>query len=156
MLQCASAKVIGRIMIACTFEVWDSKRMPDTPRSLICMPFSPWSEQAMWALDHHRLPYKRHMYTPLIEVPWLRMKTGRWRGPVTVPVLIENKQVWRDSWEIAKRAEEVGFGSPLFLKGQEQALRMWHERIEAFILENAKVEFKPDENVATLRVVSAA
>lgn len=35
-------------------------------------------------------------------------------------------------------------------------LRMWHERIEAFILENAKVEFKAEENIPTLRVVSAA
>lgn len=35
-------------------------------------------------------------------------------------------------------------------------LRMWHERIEAFILENAKVEFKLDENLPALRVASAA
>lgn len=38
-------------------------------------------------------------------------------------------------------------------------LRMWHERIETFILENAKVEFKAEEEQKespTLRVVSAA
>lgn len=35
-------------------------------------------------------------------------------------------------------------------------LRKWHERIEAFILESAKVEFQPEDAVPTLRVVSAA
>lgn len=35
-------------------------------------------------------------------------------------------------------------------------LRMWHERIETFILECAKVDYKAAENVSGLRVVSAA
>src|SRR6187549_2021202 len=109
--------------------------MPDTPRTLICMPYSPWSEQATWALDHHRLPYKRHMYTPMIEAPWLRMKTGRWRGPVTVPVLIEKNRSWNDSWDIAHHAEELGFGAPLFPKGKEEELRTWHERTHAALAE---------------------
>jgi intergrase/recombinase len=34
-------------------------------------------------------------------------------------------------------------------------LRMWHERIEAFIIENAKVDFKPEEKVPSLRRVAA-
>lgn len=33
-------------------------------------------------------------------------------------------------------------------------LRMWHERIEAFMLENAKVEFLPEHDAQALRVVS--
>ena len=35
-------------------------------------------------------------------------------------------------------------------------LRMWHEKIEDFILSEAGVTFKPEESIPTLRVVSAA
>jgi glutathione S-transferase len=33
---------------------------------LVAVPYSPWSEKARWALDHHALPYRETAYQPLI------------------------------------------------------------------------------------------
>lgn len=87
--------------------------MSKTP-ILISIPFSPWSEKARWALDHHGIAYTKETYAPIIGELGLRRRLGRWTGKVTVPVLFVDDLIFDDSALIAKYAEEHGQGSSLF------------------------------------------
>jgi glutathione S-transferase len=89
--------------------------------------FSPWTEKALWALDHHRVRYAFKQYQPLIEEPWLRIKTRNLTGRATVPVLIAGGEILSDSLAIARWAEGRG-GSPLFVAGHEREIEAWNER----------------------------
>jgi glutathione S-transferase len=95
---------------------------------LLGLPFSPWSEKAKWALDVRKVPHRFRVYQPLIGEPALRIKTGRWRGNVTVPVLFdEHGAVYDDSTKIARFADAHGEGPTLFPKGSEAAVEHWIE-----------------------------
>ena len=95
---------------------------------LLGLPYSPWSEKAKWALDARRVPYRFRFYQPLIGEPALRMKTGRWRGNVTVPVMIdETGKVYDDSAKIARFADSAGEGPVLFPSEHEAASAHWIE-----------------------------
>jgi glutathione S-transferase len=95
---------------------------------LLGLPFSPWSEKAKWALDARRVPYRFRIYQPLIGEPALRIKTGRWRSNVTVPVLVdEHGTVYDDSSRIARFADAHGGGPTLFPNGSEAAIEHWIE-----------------------------
>lgn len=55
----------------------------------------------------------------IFGMPELRLRTGKWSGPVTVPALIEegpqgSKTVLADSWDIARHADRQGAGARLF------------------------------------------
>jgi len=76
--------------------------------------FSPWSERARWALDHHRVPHRRVAHLPMLGEPLLRLRARRLRGRVSVPLLIDRGEIKTDSLEIARWAEERGSGAPLF------------------------------------------
>ena len=43
--------------------------------------------QVEWALNHHNINYKSTTYTPLLGEGWLRRKTGKKEGLITVPVM---------------------------------------------------------------------
>lgn len=93
---------------------------------LLGLSYSPWSEKAKWALDVRRVPYRFRMYQPLIGEPALRLKTGRWRGTVTVPVLVDDTgRVYDDSAKIARFADSVGEGPVLFPREHEAAIEHW-------------------------------
>jgi glutathione S-transferase len=86
---------------------------------LIGIAYSPWTEKARWALDHHRHSYLYREHLILFGMPELRIRTGKWRGPLTVPTLIEEregggKEVLGDSWDIARHADRGGGGAQLF------------------------------------------
>ncbi|MCB9588287.1 MAG: glutathione S-transferase N-terminal domain-containing protein [Polyangiaceae bacterium] len=85
--------------------------------TLLYLHYSPWSEKAAWALDHHRVLHARKDYLPLLGEPLLRLRVKKWRGPVTVPVLFGGHDVWEDSLSIARYAESVGSGTSLFPGG---------------------------------------
>ena len=85
----------------------------------VSLPYSPWSEKARWALDHHRVDYREREYLPLLGAPALRVKLRRLRGPITVPVLFSDDQVYADSYDIARYAESAGRGAPLFPAGAD-------------------------------------
>ncbi|MGE0322357.1 MAG: glutathione S-transferase N-terminal domain-containing protein [Polyangiaceae bacterium] len=85
--------------------------------TLLYLHYSPWSEKAAWALDHHRVVHARREYLPLLGEPLLRVQLKKWRGPVTVPVLFGGHDLWEDSMSIARYAESVGRGSSLFPGG---------------------------------------
>ncbi|UJR82312.1 glutathione S-transferase family protein [Sandaracinus amylolyticus] len=94
-------------------------------RRLVGMPYSPWSIQARWALDHHALEYEYEIYTPMLGEPVLRARMGWPRGPVTVPVLFEGTLVVRESVDIARHADRIGSATPLFPKGREADVVHW-------------------------------
>jgi glutathione S-transferase len=78
------------------------------------MYFSPWTEKARWALDHHGVSYRYKEHLIIFGMPVLRWKMRRWRGDVTVPAYVDGRVVCGDSWDIARLAEKQGHGAPLF------------------------------------------
>jgi glutathione S-transferase len=84
------------------------------PALFIAASYSPWSERARWALDHHGIHYREVAYVPMLGTPWLRLKTRKWRGKVSVPALVAGHVILRDSVEIARWADSVGRGARLF------------------------------------------
>jgi glutathione S-transferase len=112
--------------------------------------YSPWSEKARWALDHHRLSYRRVEYLPMLGAPLLRARTRRLRGKVTVPALVDGPTVVFDSFEIARYAEERGSGAPLFVRGAEASA--WNARAEALMhAGRARVTVRVGQSAAARR-----
>lgn len=81
---------------------------------LIALSYSPWSEKARWALDHHGIPFVEQAYSPLFGEWLLRWQTGLRERPLTVPILRTPTGAIQDSLRIARYAEAQGKGSPLF------------------------------------------
>jgi len=97
--------------------------------TLVALSYSPWSERARWALDHCELTYHEKEYLPLLMAPWLRWKTGRWRGRVSVPVLLAER-VLTDSYEIARHAHAQQPGRGLMPLSLEAPIRDFTDRLE--------------------------
>lgn len=95
---------------------------------LIALSYSPWSEKARWALDHHRVPYRHEEYVPMLGEPLLRLRLRRPTGKITVPVLIHDGQAYTDSFDIARHAERVGSGDPLLPEAVLAEIMRWNER----------------------------
>ncbi len=98
---------------------------------LVYLPYSPWSEKARWALDHHRIACRREVYLPMLGEPLLRLRAGRWSGRVTVPLLLGDGEVLSDSYDIACWADARGIGKPL--RAADAEVRRWNERSEAML-----------------------
>lgn len=92
--------------------------------------FSPWSEKARWALDHHGVNYREEDYTPILGEIALRLRLRRPRAPVTVPVLRAGSRWWTDSFDIARHAESIGGGAPLFPSASLSEIEAWNRRSE--------------------------
>lgn len=100
--------------------------------TLIHLHYSPWSEKARWALDHHGVEVSRREYLPMLEEPLLRLRTKRLLGRVSVPVLLTDEGAVFDSFAIARWSEERGQGSPLFPSGRDREIGVyddWSERM---------------------------
>ncbi len=97
-------------------------------RKLVALHYSPWSEKARWALDHHGVDYSYEEYRILLGEPMLRLKTGKLAGKATVPVLFDQGEALTECWDIAHRAESVGRGDTLFPEAHREEIRAWHER----------------------------
>ena len=95
---------------------------------LIALHVSPWSEKARWALDHHHVPYTVELYTPMLSEPLLRLRTRRFTGPVTAPVLFDGDDAILDSFSIARHAERNGSGAPLFPAQHLAEITRWNDR----------------------------
>src|SRR5262245_7221361 len=96
-------------------------------RTLYGMSFSPWSEKARWALDHHGVPYEFHDHVPMLGEPLLRLKARRFSGRVSVPMLVDESGATLESFEIARRAEAIGRGKALFPSERMAEIRRWNE-----------------------------
>ena len=100
-------------------------------RVLTAIPFSPWSEKARWALDHHQVDYREAPFMPVFGELALRLEMRRPFGRVTVPVLHDGPRWYTDSFDIARRAEEIGRGAPLFPSNELEEIRAWNQRSES-------------------------
>jgi glutathione S-transferase len=96
-------------------------------RRLIQLHYSPWSERARWALDHHGIAYDTVEHIPFLGERRLRRIVGNKPARATVPVLIAGGDVLTDSWDIALYAEQSGSGSKLIPETQLADIRTWTE-----------------------------
>lgn len=84
---------------------------------LLHLPYSPWSERARWALDVRGVPYRSEYYQPILGEA--RLRRLREDGALTVPVLVTREQVFTESRQIARFADETGgVGPTLFPEGR--------------------------------------
>lgn len=93
---------------------------------LFTIGYSPWSEKARWALDHHRIEFReRSRYIPGLSVPWLRL---RYRMPesMTMPLLVAGAERIFDSERIARWTDEHGAGSKLFPAEHFDEIEGWN------------------------------
>lgn len=113
---------------------------------LVGLPYSPWSQRAKWAMHHHRVDHRWREYLPMLgELP-LRIQTGKLFGRLSVPVLLRRGDAAiLDSTEIARFAEEVGSGEPLFPKDLDASIQQWVERAERVLACGRQLVF---ENIA--------
>ncbi len=90
--------------------------------------YSPWSERARWALDHHGIAYKQVEHVVMLGEPLLRLRLGRLRGSLSIPVLVDGKRTFLDSVEIARHADVIGHGVPLFPARLDREVDHWIRR----------------------------
>lgn len=98
---------------------------------LTAIAFSPWSEKARWALDHHRVNYREAPFRPVFGELELRLRMRRPFGRITVPVLRDGRRWLTDSYAIARHAESIGKGTPLFPNDALAEISAWNQRSEA-------------------------
>lgn len=99
---------------------------------LIGESFSPWTKKARWALEYCEIAYDYQEYTPTLSEPRLRWQLKQLLGSVSVPVLIADRQIIRDSWEIARYANEaVGDGR----LGDFKEIEPWNDLSETALAE---------------------
>ena len=82
---------------------------------------SPWSEQARWALDYHKIPYEEIEYLPLFGAPKMKLKTlfkRKFFKKLTLPMLFVGRDLYTDSFDIAQYAENRANSEQLFPKGE--------------------------------------
>lgn len=99
--------------------------------TLFHLSYSPWSEKARWALDHHGIEHRRIEHVPMIGEPLLRLVARRPFRRVTVPLLLDGADVLVDSWTIARRVDEIGGGPALIPAEHLDAIGLWNARIDA-------------------------
>ncbi|WP_223644559.1 glutathione S-transferase family protein [Corallococcus sp. EGB] len=111
-------------------------------RTLVGLSTSGWTEKARWALDHHRVAYRYQDYLPLLQERWLRKQVAPGEKP-SVPLLVEPPHpAAHGSFAIAKRAEAVGQGSPLFPAAHLDAITAWNSTSEE-VLDAARAYAMP-------------
>ncbi len=97
---------------------------------LYSLSYSPWSEKARWALEHHGVNFREVPFLPLLGAPLMRLRMRKLTGQITVPVLMVDDQSICDSYDIARYAERVGAGAPLFPSGKEEEIERWNQLSE--------------------------
>ncbi|MFP2905299.1 glutathione S-transferase family protein [Pyxidicoccus sp. 3LFB2] len=101
-------------------------------RTLHGLGYSGWTEKARWALDHHRVAYRYREHLPLIGELGLRWRTPRGVRP-SVPQLVDEGGAITGSFHIAKRAEEVGQGAPLFPQHAAELITRWEDTSDSVL-----------------------
>ncbi|MBU8897147.1 glutathione S-transferase C-terminal domain-containing protein [Corallococcus sp. M34] len=94
-------------------------------RTLAGLHYSPWTEKARWALDHHRLDYTYREHSPMLGEFWLRRHTQPGQRP-TVPLFLDAERSTTGSIAIARRAEALSPGTePLFPASAAATIEHW-------------------------------
>ena len=92
--------------------------------------YSPWSERARWALDHHRVAHETIEHLPMLGEAALRIAAKKPVGKVSVPLLVDGDRAIFDSFEIARYAEQVGNGEPLLPEASMASINRWNQIAE--------------------------
>lgn len=96
---------------------------------LFGLAYSPWTERARWALDHHRIDYFYEEHVPMLGEPWLRWNArGSGLPRASVPLLRTDGRAIGDSVAIMAWADSVGRGESL--RADTDHTRSWADRIE--------------------------
>lgn len=83
-------------------------------RILLGAAYSPWTERARWALDHHGIGYRFEEHVPVVgEFALRRRLRGRRGVRATVPVFFDGESVVPESLDIVLHADAIGRGTPL-------------------------------------------
>jgi glutathione S-transferase len=98
--------------------------------TLVSLRYSPWSERAHWALDHHGIAYQSVRHEPFLGEPRLRKLAGHRRGRVTVPLLLTGDEALMESFEIARFADRHGGAESLVPPEHEASIRELNELVE--------------------------
>ena len=98
--------------------------------TLYGMHYSPWSQRARWALEHHHIDYHYREHTPLLGEFALRRRgrAGGIQGRISVPMLVLPEEVLSDSWDIICHADRVGTGASL--QTDKSEVSSWASRLE--------------------------
>jgi glutathione S-transferase len=99
-------------------------------RVFTAIPFSPWSEKARWALDHHRVNYREAPFMPVFGEFALRLRIRKPFGRITVPILHDGRNWFMDSLDIARHSDEIGDGPALFPTDRLPEISAWNQRSE--------------------------
>lgn len=99
--------------------------------TLYAISYSPWSQRARWALDHHRVPYRYREHAPYLGERALvrRARKAGLTGKATVPLLITPDGGYGDSWDIIRYADTHGSGASL--RSDDPAIAAWCTGLEA-------------------------
>jgi glutathione S-transferase len=92
--------------------------------------FSPWTEKARWALDHHRIDYTFEEHIPVIGELRLKVLMREPTRRVTVPVLKDDRW-YTDSFDIARHADRLGSAARLLPEDRLGEIAAWNTRSEA-------------------------
>lgn len=92
--------------------------------------YSPWTQRARWALDHHGVVYRYREHAPMLKERALarRARKAGITGTATVPLLITASGGRGDSWAIIRYADEIGSGASL--RSTDPAIAAWVEELE--------------------------
>lgn len=74
--------------------------------TLVGISYSPWTHKARWALSYAKVEHRYREYLPTLHEPILRGQVGRWRGRVSVPVLVGEGDAIEGSLAIARWADD--------------------------------------------------
>jgi glutathione S-transferase len=97
------------------------------------IPYSPWSEKARWAMDAHGVPYQEKVYVPMIDTPWLRLKSKRYLERLTVPLLITPTGSYMDSFDIARWSVSAHPEANLIPEHTREQIEEWNIRSERML-----------------------
>ncbi|HIA03001.1 MAG TPA: hypothetical protein EYN66_14020, partial [Myxococcales bacterium] len=109
----------------------DTKTDPHVAHPLLIgITYSPWSYKARWALDWHGINYRYQEYLLMLGQVKLRAQL-RQRAHATVPAMISADTKLRDSFEIAKWADQQQGGTDLQTNTAEVA--QWNQISESIL-----------------------
>jgi glutathione S-transferase len=99
--------------------------------TLVGLTYSPWTQRAQWALDHHRIGYEFEHYLPVVGEPMLRLRARKFSGKLSVPVLLTPHGAVSDSIKIAQHADSIGSGSKLYVEAVDTWLPVAESALDA-------------------------
>ncbi len=99
--------------------------------TLVGLHYSPWTQRAQWALDHHRIGYTFEHYIPVVGELLLRARARKPTGRLSVPILLTPHGAVSDSIRIARHADSIGSGSKLYVDAVERWLPIAESALDA-------------------------